>query len=419
MSDGLKLLASIVDNGSVSALRELDEDLLLEDERRVLGYIRQHYRRYRSLPDLRTVEADTGVRMPEPTEPPMYYLQKVRDRHLYEQMRDGYTRLKTCLRSYDMEAAREVIELLGTATRHATSGRDLLTLSESTSLVVEAYEIAHQNPGISGIPTGWPRFDNITGGYQKADLITWVGRPSLGKTTTLLHQAWQAWLSGYSVLLVTMEMSIEQITRRMLSLPTGINPSLIRRGMLSNYAEERLRNVIESLSGTSRFHMFSGGLKKKTTDVELLANEYAPDIILCDGVYLMQPSARKSVSKVERASDLFDELKQMTLTQNVPLVVTSQFNRQAGKKGKDGSLENIAYTDAISTHSSIVVAINSHDDGDDKRLLTFLKGREGEAGAIGINYVFTPPDFSELQDSGQASDTSDGATSTGLDWVGA
>jgi len=209
-------------------------------------------------------------------------------------------------------------------------------------------------------------------------------------------------------------MSIEQITRRMLALPTGINPSLIRRGMLSVYAEERLRNVIESLSGTSRFHMFSGGLKKKTSDVELLAQEYTPDIVLCDGVYLMQPSARKSMSKVERASDLFDELKQMTLTQNVPLVVTSQFNRQAGKKGKDGSLENIAYTDAISTHSSIVVAINSHDDGDNKRLLTFLKGREGESGAVGINYIFTPPDFSEL-----AADDPQLATgsSQGLDWM--
>jgi replicative DNA helicase len=414
VSDGLKLLAAIVDNGSVSALRELDEALLLEDERRALAYIRQHYRRYRALPDIRTVETDVALRIPDPTEPPAYYLQKIRDRHLYEQMRDGYTRLKTCLRNYDMGAAREVIDLLSTATRHATTGRDLLTLGESTSLVVDAYDVAHQNPGISGIPTGWGRFDNITGGYQKADLITWVGRPSMGKTTLLLSQAWQAWMAGYSVLCVTMEMSIEQITRRMLALPTGINPSLIRRGMLSVYAEERLRNVIESLSGTSRFHMFSGGLKKKTSDVELLAQEYTPDIVLCDGVYLMQPSARKSMSKVERASDLFDELKQMTLTQNVPLVVTSQFNRQAGKKGKDGSLENIAYTDAISTHSSIVVAINSHDDGDNKRLLTFLKGREGESGAVGINYIFTPPDFSEL-----AADDPQPATgsSQGLDWM--
>lgn len=99
-------------------------------------------------------------------------------------------------------------------------------------------------------------------------------------------------------------------------------------------------------------------------------------------------------------SEVFDNLKQMTLAHNIPVVVTTQFNRQAGKKGKDGSLENIAFTDAISTHSSLVLSLTeakgSSAEIKKKRKISFLKGREGEAGDFEINFNFSPIDFSEI-----------------------
>lgn len=106
------------------------------------------------------------------------------------------------------------------------------------------------------------------------------------------------------------------------------------------------------------------------------------------------------MQKIEKVSEVFDNLKQMTLAHNIPVVVTTQFNRQAGKKGKDGSLENIAFTDAISTHSSLVLSLTeakgSSAEIKKKRKISFLKGREGEAGDFEINFNFAPIDFSEI-----------------------
>jgi hypothetical protein len=70
----------------------------------------------------------------------------------------------------------------------------------------------------------------------------------------------------------------------------------------------------------------------------------------------------------------------------------------AGKGGKDGSLETIGYTDAIGTHSSVVVAIKDGPTENPRasRMMDILKGREGEHGSFPINFRFAPLDMSEI-----------------------
>lgn len=400
MSDGLKLLGSIIDTGSVRTLRDISRDWLIDDELELYDYIRSHYRRYGQIPAIATVEDELGITVPEADETAEYYISRVNDRQLYGVVRDKFNSLKDCLRDFNMEAAKDVIAELHAATRVARTETDIRNIREAMTDVMAEYEFAHANPGVSGVPTAWHSFDYPTGGCQPGDLITWVARPGIGKTYLLLRQAQVAWQFGYSVLIVTMEMTIEQITRRLAAMQAGINPDFIRKGMLSTYAKRRLQNCIDTLGGIDRLHLFSGGLRKSTGDVELLIQEFRPDIVFIDGVYLMQPAVKKAMQKIEKVSEVFDNLKQMTLAHNVPVVVTTQFNRQAGKKGKDGSLENIAYTDAISTHSSLVLSLGeakgSPSEAKRKRSIKFLKGREGEAGEFEINFSFAPIDFTEI-----------------------
>jgi hypothetical protein len=77
-------------------------------------------------------------------------------------------------------------------------------------------------------------------------------------------------------------------------------------------------------------------------------------------------------------------------------------------------MENIGYTDAIGTHSSIVVGIKEGRPPyqDSRRILELMKGREGERGEFDINYNFAPMDFSEIPLEQQE------AEGTDLDWMG-
>lgn len=399
MTHGLKLISSILQNGSIQSLRELREDIFIDNEVEVFRFVRNHYRRYGELPQFNTVEEHLRVRLPDADEQLDYYVRRVNDRKLYTEISPKFAELRDALKNNDMELVRQRVEEMKTLSRNSSVDEDIRDLRQAARSVLQVYDEAKRNPGVSGIPTGWPTFDDATGGYQDGDLVTWVARMGIGKTYLMLRQAMYAHAVGHNVLVVTMEMTIEQIVRRYAGMLSGLNPDYIRKGMLSTRAERRLRGYVSSIVRADRFNLYAGGFSKKVDDVEMVANEFDPDIIFVDGLYLMKSdNVPRNANRNEKITAVLDDLKKITITHNRPVVATTQFSRQAGKKGKEGSLENIAYTDAIGTHSSIVVGIKEGTPPHQthRRELEFLKGREGESGTVSVNYSFAPINFDEV-----------------------
>lgn len=399
MSDGRKLLSCIISNGSAETLRTIDEGIFVREEIELFRYIKRHYMQWGRLPSYSTVEEERGVRLPSADEPVEYYLSKLTDRKYYNSVRDLFPELRDSLRDMDTARSREVIDRMRAAGRQANTATEVYTVAESWATVYAGYEHAHRNPGLSGVPTGWPYLDAASGGYQPGDLITWVARMGLGKTYLLLWQAYTSWLSGRSVLFVTTEMPIAQISRRFYAIAAGVDPDFLRKGRLSSHALRRLTDCAENMVGGERLRIYSAGLHKRVSDVEMLMQEYDPDVAYVDGVYLLKPDAsKKNVGRFERVAEVFDELATLKLKANRPIVCTTQFSRQAGKKGKDGSLESIGYTDAIGTHSSIILSVGEGlaPHTTNRRHIEIMKGREGEAGAWDTNFGFAPTDFSQV-----------------------
>lgn len=196
MSDGLKLLGAVVDTGSVHTLRDLSAEIFIEDELDLFNFLRQHYRRYGQIPAISTIEEELGIEVPEAPETVEYYVKRVHDRKLYSIIREKFNSLKDCLRDFDMDAAKDLIDEMRSATRVLHSETDIRSLREAVGDVMREYQFAHENPGVSGIPTGWPKFDNRVGGFQPGDLVSLVARPSMGKTYIMLRMASAAWQFG-------------------------------------------------------------------------------------------------------------------------------------------------------------------------------------------------------------------------------
>lgn len=419
MSDGLKLIASAISAGSAGTLLDMDRELFVEgEESEVYDFVRNHLRQYRELPQIATVNTETGRRLPSANEPLIYYVDKVYERSEYDLIRDRFTDLRGAMSTRNMEEAKTAIDAMSRATRtRRRRGREVLTMQEAGALAMDRLAATRGTGGITGVVTGWNGFDEITGGYQGGDIVSWVGRPSLGKTYLLLKQAYEAHLAGENVLFVTTEMGQEQLARRYGSIALGINPTLLKKNMISSYMERRLRGLFTGMAGAERFRIFSVGMNAKVSAIEAFMQEFGPSFVIVDGVYLLKPSEmHKGMSKVDRVTGVYDEFKALNLEAETPILLSTQLNRQAGKGGKEASLENIGYSDAIGTHSSVVVAIKTGPTENPyaSRWMEFLKGREGESGQIAINFKFAPLDMTEFTPEQQEAEVE---AETNLDWM--
>ncbi len=420
MSDGLRLVSAILASGSATVLSRLDREIFTVQEQGAFDFVVAHYRQYREMPAAATVHQETGTRLPAAVETLDFYVDQVQDRHTYTQVLQHYGELRDSMRDRDINAMRPIVDEMHRAMRD-TNNRNQVTMGigGALALVNDRLISTLGFGGVTGVTSGWEGFDEITGGYQNADLVTIVGRPGVAKTYNLLKQAMAAHEAGHSVVLVSTEMGIEQLARRYASLRLGINPELLKKNMVSTYMMRRISALSAEMIHDDTFRILSVGMHAKVSTIENLLQEFGPSICYVDGTYLLHPSVKGQMKRIERVAEVFDEMKGLTISANIPIINTMQFNRQAGKDGKDGSLENIGFTDAVGMHSSVVIALQYGPTENPRasRTMEFLKGREGEVGKVHMNFRFAPVDMSELHfvEGGE-----DGAPAPGdvdVDWM--
>lgn len=437
MSEGAKLLTAIAENGSSTTLRLLDDSYFVDDqELELFRFMINHTRRYGSVPEIETIEDQFSERLPDTPESVDFYLDRVHDRYVYNGVRERFGSLREALQSVDIPLFTERLNGIKEICRpFRGQQQELVTLHDLRDNVEQDYEQRHLSPGLVGIPVGWEYMDEELGGYINGDVNMWVARPGVGKSWLLIHQVLAAHYAGKSVLLVSMEMPLEQFGARIASYVAGVNPTHVRHGKLSWRAREMFGDALSTFTNSHSFHLYAGNFSKTTNDLEAVIDQTAPDVIYVDGVYLMRPSvSRHNMGRFEAAAYLMDEVKRIALQYDRPFIGTTQFGRGAGNKGEKGGLDTIGYTDTIGTHSSVIVGIKPGKEEDVherarypiddvgeaepdefevndsivqcpivrtkkmsfSRLVEIMKGREGESGAFGINYRFTPTDFNEI-----------------------
>lgn len=400
MSEGTNFLAAVVASGSVSALRLSEPEHFVDDEEgSAYRYLVQHLQSYGEVASFDAVYEQTGVDLPEVEDSVEYHWANLVERRLYNDVREPYNDLRAALGSNDMTDVRDIIGRMSTLSMANEARVDLLPATEVARLMMARYAEAHAMPGITGVPCGWPTIDNDTGGYQGGDLVMWAGRPGMGKTWLLLQQARAAAAAGFNVLFVTMEMGLAQIGTRFYGMVAGVNPRLIRDGRLSSRAERMLRRETRAYNANNRLFFYSGNMGQSTTALNAVIVERNPDAVFVDGVYFMRsPTADRNANRNSHVAYAIDDLKRIALARNIPVVGTTQFSREAGGGGRRGSLETIAYTDAISTHASLIYAIqppHARAMNQNTVIVNTQKGREGEAASMALRFEFAPPNFDE------------------------
>jgi replicative DNA helicase len=200
---------------------------------------------------------------------------------------------------------------------------------------------------ITGIPTGYDRFNEFTSGFQKQDLIIIAARPSMGKTSFMMNIAESIAIPGkdgrprsgnrlHSVGVFSLEMSKEQIGLRILSSESGVSNHLIRSGMLS---ERNWRDLAEASARLAKGKIWvddTPGMDpmEMRAKARRLKAEVGLDMIMVDYLQLMAVRG-KIESRQQEISQISRGLKAIAKELNLPLVSLSQLSRRPEQRTGD------------------------------------------------------------------------------------
>lgn len=393
MADGLSAISALLREGGRSGIRALKRDLFVPEEQAAFDLLTAYYRQHGEFPTPE-VFARAGIQLP-PTEAAFtYFMEELHRRAIYNSSRDFHAELSEALRTRDTDRMVDLTRQMSIQVGMLRAERNVQTAGRVVADVIEDYMRVHDLADLRGVTLGWDRLDDITAGGQGGDLVVLLARRGVGKTYAMVRMALAAWNEGHSILFVSMEMTDEQIVRRMISMRAGINPDLVRRGMLSTRVLGRLRDTANLFRSPDHppFWLLSGNFNKSTADVDNLVQEFRPDMVFVDGSYLLKPVQQGLRVRHEQQAAIHEELKMATaMDRDVPVVCSVQVNREGArlKKATDGIA---AGSDMIEQLATVMILMRKgtgrHED--DRRRMVVAKNRDGPPGGFTIHFEFNP-----------------------------
>ena len=180
---------------------------------------------------------------------------------------------------------------------------------------------AQNTDGLTGVPTGYHKLDDITSGWQASDLVIIAGRPAMGKTSFALSMAKNI-AADYNVPMAffSLEMSNVQLVNRLISNVCEIQGSKILNGQLHQDEWERLDKRINGLMDAPLYIDDTPGLSvfELRTKARRLVREHGVKIIMIDYLQLMNANGMRFSSRQEEVSTISRSLKGLAKELGLP-----------------------------------------------------------------------------------------------------
>ena len=224
---------------------------------------------------------------------------------------------------------------------------------------------AANTDGLTGVPTGYHKLDDITSGWQTSDLVIIAGRPAMGKTSFALSMAKNI-AADYKVPMAffSLEMSNVQLVNRLISNVCEIQGSKILNGQLQPDEWDRLDKRINNLQGAPLYVDDTPGLSvfELRTKARRLVREHGVKIIMIDYLQLMNANGMRFSSRQEEVSTISRSLKGLAKELDIPILALSQLNRgvesREGLEGKRPQLSDLRESGAIEQDADMVLFVH-------------------------------------------------------------
>lgn len=227
-----------------------------------------------------------------------------------------------------------------------------MDVGEACSMLRDEYNAKREGGGLTGIPCPWKPLNDAYGGLEPGTLHVVYAPSKHGKTWFSLEMgAVHPFLNSHArVLVISCEMPISQVYRRMIARFAEVNYTGVVNGTLRQSEQERYFAVLERLEGEqqdAKFEIGDGGHRcirvirpssRTGAGVESIRNAvelFEPDILLVDAVYRLAGKNGARDYKWNAIQENIAALKDLSGEKNMPVLVTAQANRTGWKSVED------------------------------------------------------------------------------------
>jgi replicative DNA helicase len=296
-------------------------------------------------------------------------------------------------------------------------------------------EAASRGSTITGVPTGFHRYDRVTSGLHPGDLTIIAARPGMGKTSLVLNMAvnvarpTQVEMAndpndrhvnpGFGVAVFSLEMPREQIANRMLALDAKVDVSKLRSGLMTPQDWSRLTQAASQLSQMPIWVDDSPGLsllelRAKMRRLQAEHDRYndkgekTQGLGLCIVDYLQLMKGRDGVnSREQEISEISRGLKGLAKELKLPVIALSQLNRSVetrSEKSNRPQLSDLRESGAIEQDADNICFIYRDDyynkDSQEQNVaeLIIAKQRNGPTTTVKVRFDKMYTRFDNLAD---------------------
>jgi replicative DNA helicase len=263
--------------------------------------------------------------------------------------------------------------------------------------------------GLVGTPTGFSDLDRLLGGLQRSDLLILAARPAVGKTSFALSLAYNAAVRYQCrVGIFSLEMSIDQLVQRLISMEAGVDQQRLRSGHLEDDDWERVVRAANVFSAVTILldetaSLTTSQLRSKAR--QWIAEADGLDLIIVDYLQLMQSDAGggRSDNRVQVIDEISRQLKVLARELNVPVLALAQLSRAVEtRQSKVPQLSDLRESGSLEQNADIVMFIYRDEvynpETERKGLADIIvaKHRNGPTGEVCLHFNRSQTRFQDM-----------------------
>ena len=318
--------------------------------------------------------------------------------------------------SYDVDDLLDYSEKRIFDLTYGTISTDARPFKQVVDQVVKEIEtISQSDSHLTGVPSGYPSIDRVTGGWQKSDLIIVAARPSMGKTAFVVNMA-KMLAADYNrpVAFFTLEMPAEQIALRMMSIQAEIPMNKLRTGQLEKDEWLKFEQSVDNnfmsaplyIDDTPQLSLFELRAKARR-----LKSKHDISLIVVDYLQLMTLPSEGRMNREQVVSQISRGLKAIAKELKIPVIALSQLNRSVEMRGgsKRPQLADLRESGAIEQDADMVIFLHRpeyygiKEDAEGNPLegiaeIIIAKHRNGPLADIKLKFIKEYAKFEEVED---------------------